>query len=57
MGSRTAAVVGIAGKIEEAEAAAEKACSSVTGRLFHRKDIGTTELINRRIAHMNALKG
>jgi len=57
LGSRTVAVVGLASEIEAAESAAESACSFVKGKLFHRKDIGTAELIARRMEHMEKLRG
>ncbi len=56
MGSRTVTLLGIADSISEAEKIAEKATSFVQGPLFHRKDIGTKELIAKRIAHMNELR-
>ena len=37
---------------EEAEKMAEEAVSCVKGNVFHRKDIGTKELIDKRIRHM-----
>ena len=55
-GSRTVAVVGIAAAISEAEAVAEKDVSAVKGPLFHRTDIGTDEVIQQRIDHMNDLR-
>ena len=57
MGSRTAAVVGQGDTIAEAEKKAERACIHVKGKLFHRRDIGTAELINKRVEHMNQLRG
>jgi len=56
LGSRTLAFVGIAGSLEEAERVAEQAASSVKGRVYHRRDIGTPALLARRIAHMEALR-
>ena len=56
IGSRTLAVVGIADDLEMAEAQAEKLISQVSGPLFHRKDIGTAELVQRRINHMRELR-
>lgn len=55
--SRAAAVVGIAHTIEEAEAKAERAILDIKGELYHRRDIGTPELIRRRVEHMRALRG
>ena len=55
-GSRTIAVVGVADTISEAENIAEKEISAVEGPLFHRNDIGTEQLVNERIAHMESLR-
>ena len=55
-GSRTVAVVGIANTLQEAEAIAENEIKHIGGPLFHRKDIGTIQLINKRIHHMKALR-
>ena len=54
--SRTLAFVGIADTLEEAERMAEDAASSVKGRVYHRRDIGTRELLARRSAHMEAIQ-
>ena len=56
MGSRTVAVVGAGDSIWEAEEIAEKEISKIKGPLFHRKDIGTTELIQKKINNMHSLK-
>ncbi|MFQ6605371.1 MAG: phosphoribosylamine--glycine ligase [Fidelibacterota bacterium] len=56
-GSRTVAVVGQADSLSEAEEIAEKEIQSIKGPLFHRKDIGTTALIQKRVEHMNQLRG
>lgn len=56
-GSRTIAVVGIADTLQEAEAIAESEMMRIEGPLFHRKDIGTNQLINKRICHMKSLRG
>ena len=56
MGSRAIAVVGHGESIWEAEQIAEKNISKVKGPLFHRKDIGTTELIQQKINHMVSIK-
>jgi len=50
--SRTLAFVGRGETLEEAETIAERAASSVTGRIFHRRDIGTQEVLERRCRHM-----
>ena len=55
--SRAVAFVGIADDIEEAEVIAENAVCSVKGPVFHREDIGTKELIDKRIKHMQKIKG
>jgi phosphoribosylamine--glycine ligase len=55
-GSRTIAVVGIADTISKAEIIAEKEVSSISGPLFHRNDIGTDKLIQKRINHMKEIK-
>lgn len=56
-GSRAIAVLGLGDTILEAEAKAENAVKNIYGKLFHRPDIGTKELINKRIKHMNMLRG
>jgi phosphoribosylamine--glycine ligase len=55
-GSRTVAVVGIADTLQEAEAIAESEINRIDGPLFHRKDIGTNKLIDKRIHHMKTLR-
>ncbi|MBI2139720.1 phosphoribosylamine--glycine ligase [Candidatus Woesearchaeota archaeon] len=55
--SRAAAFVGIAPTLEEAEAIAENGVSSAQGLLFHREDIGTEGLIQKRVQHMKKLRG
>ena len=55
-GSRTVAVVGLADSISNAEKIAEKEVSSVTGPLFHREDIGTDTVIQKRINHMKSIR-
>ena len=56
IGSRAIAVVGHGETIWEAEEIAEKNILKVKGPLFHRKDIGTTDLIQKKINHMSSLK-
>ncbi len=56
-GSRTAAVVGIAPTLAEAELAAQSEVVHITGPVFHRTDIGTADLVQKRIDHMHQLKG
>ena len=55
-GSRTVAYVGIADTLDEAEKIAEKEVAAVEGPLFHRKDIGTKVLVNKRVQQMNELR-
>ncbi len=54
-GSRTLAVTALGDTLEEAEAACEEAAVRFPG-LYHRRDIGSSELIMRRIEHMERLK-
>lgn len=55
-GSRSFGILGIADDIEEAEKIAEAGCKSVSGPVWRRKDIGTKELIDKRIKHMEQLR-
>ena len=55
-GGRTIAVVGVGDTISAAERDAEKEVSSITGPLFHRADVGTNALIQKRVDHMNSLR-
>ncbi len=55
-GSRTAAVVGVANTITEAEKIAESETQRIQGPLFHREDIGTEELIRKRVKQMQELR-
>ena len=55
-GSRTIAMVGVADTLSDAEALAEKEVSSISGPLFHRTDIGTDEIVQKRVDHMNSLR-
>ncbi len=54
--SRAIAFTGIADTLAKAEEIAEKACSSVEGPVFHRRDIGTSELIQKRVDAMKRLR-
>ena len=56
-GSRAIAFLGIGNNLEEAERIAEEAVSSVKGKVFHRKDIGTKELIQKRVEHIKKILG
>jgi phosphoribosylamine--glycine ligase len=56
-GSRAVAFVGIADSLIEAEKIAEEAASLVEGPVFHRRDIGTAEQIQKRVDHMHRITG
>jgi phosphoribosylamine--glycine ligase len=53
--SRAMGILGIAGSLEDAERIAEKGIGCIKGNLFHRKDIGTLKLLQKRIDHMNSI--
>jgi len=53
--SRAIAVVGIAENLETAERIAEEGISKIEGKLFHRRDIATSMLIEKRMNHMRAV--
>lgn len=55
-GSRAIAVVGIGDDLCEAERTAEHAVNQVVGPLRHRPDIGTRDLVQKRIDHMRLLR-
>jgi phosphoribosylamine---glycine ligase len=55
--SRTIASLGVGSSFEEAEKIAEKGCAAVSGPLWHRKDIGTSELVRKRMDHMKEMRG
>ncbi|MBW2989060.1 phosphoribosylamine--glycine ligase, partial [Candidatus Woesearchaeota archaeon] len=54
--SRAAAFVGIAKDIGQAEVIAEDGVCSAQGPIFHREDIGTKALIEKRIRHMEEIR-
>ncbi|MCH8328886.1 MAG: phosphoribosylamine--glycine ligase [Nanoarchaeota archaeon] len=53
-GSRAIAFLGIGDNLEEAEKIAEEAVCGVKGKVFHRKDIGTKALIEKRVKHVES---
>ncbi len=53
--SRAMGVLGIAKSLEEAEKIAETGVKCIEGKLFHRKDVGTRALLQKRIDHMSSL--
>jgi phosphoribosylamine-glycine ligase len=55
-GSRTVACVGIDKEVSGAEQKAEAGISQVVGNVFHRKDIGTAALIQKRIENMKRVR-
>ena len=55
--SRAIGVVGIADHLDEAEQIAEKALAAIKGPVDHRPDIGTKPLIEKRIRHMEEIRG
>lgn len=55
--SRAIAFVGIADTLEQAEKIAESACGSVKGPVFYRKDIGTRELLEKRVQMLKKIRG
>lgn len=56
LGSRTAAYVGVADTITNAEQIAETEVSAIGGQLYHREDIGTERLIQQRVDAMRKLR-
>ncbi|MDD1653801.1 MAG: phosphoribosylamine--glycine ligase, partial [Methanomicrobiales archaeon] len=56
LSSRTLAVVGKGPDLATAEAIAERAAGGIRGRVRHRRDIGTAALLEKRVAHMEALR-
>ena len=52
----TAAYIGIEKTVEKEERGAEAGIQSVSGKLFHRKDIGTRGLIQKRIDNMKKVR-
>ncbi len=54
-GSRTMGLLGTGNSLEEAEKIAEQATKHIKGPLFHRTDIGTKTLLQKRIDHMNSI--
>ncbi len=52
-GSRALGITAQGKTIAEAEKLAEEACGFVKGSVYHRRDVGTEALIQKRIDHMN----
>jgi len=55
-GSRTAGFVGIGDTISEAQQVAKKLCDQVKGPIRFRADIGTTEVVQKRVSMLNELR-
>lgn len=55
--SRALALVSLGETISEAEEACEESTMHVKGDIYHRRDVGTTDLIEKRVKHMQELKG
>lgn len=55
-GSRALALVGVAPTLEAAEQKVEEEIKKIKGPLFHRSDIGTKNLIEKRIAMMKKIR-
>lgn len=55
-GSRAIGMLGVANTLAEAEKLAEKGAQLVSGPVFYREDIGTAELIRKRIDMMKSLR-
>lgn len=53
--SRAMGILGIANDLEAAEKLAENGVGQVKGKLFHRKDVGTLKLLQKRVDHMNSI--
>ena len=54
--SRALGIVGIGDTITEAEEICENATKYVKGDIYHRKDVGTADLIRKRIEHMETIR-
>lgn len=55
-GSRAIGILGTGADMESARLACEAKIQNFTGPLFYREDIGTTELMQKRIDHMETLR-
>ncbi|TFF98923.1 MAG: phosphoribosylamine--glycine ligase [Promethearchaeota archaeon] len=53
--SRAMGILGIAESLEKAEQIAERGVGCIEGNLFHRKDVGTLALLQKRIDHIDSL--
>jgi phosphoribosylamine--glycine ligase len=55
-GSRAIAFLGIGDTLAQAEEIAERAASSVEGPVYHRQDIGTATLVQKRVERMRRVR-
>ncbi len=55
-GSRAFAILGRGKRLEDAERMAEQGCKFVRGKVWHRSDIGTKALVQRRVDHMRNIR-
>lgn len=55
--SRSLAVVGIAGNLEEAESISEEALAFVAGSYYARRDIGKPEVVQQKVERMRKIRG
>jgi len=55
--SRALALVSVGDTIDEAEGICEASTQFIDGDVYHRRDVGTSELIEKRIKHMQELLG
>jgi phosphoribosylamine--glycine ligase len=53
--SRAMGILGISANLNDAEKVAEAGVHCIEGKLFHRKDVGTASLLQKRINHMNSI--
>jgi phosphoribosylamine--glycine ligase len=53
--SRSLALLGVGKTIDEAQKRAEAGCLAISGPLWHRPDIGTKELISKKLEHVKQL--
>ncbi len=53
--SRAMGVLGVADSLEDAEKIAEAGVNCIEGCLFHRKDVGTLKLLQKRIDNMKSI--
>ena len=54
--SRSLGLVGIGDTIAEAEEICEKVTGYVKGDVYHRRDVGTSDLIQKRLEHMETIR-